>query len=122
MTSIMKTTTKGYERAGMIPTKRCPRHPGVLLKELYMKPRKITVTALAKATGITRKHLSRIVNGHARVSAEIAAKLSAALDTTLDLWMNAQRNVDVFEVREKLKDWKPKNVFSASEKLESAAP
>jgi len=99
----------------MIPTKRRPHHPGVLLKELYMKPRKITVTALAEATGITRKHLSRIVNGHARVSAEIAAKLAAALDTTTDLWMNAQRNVDVFDVSQKLKGWKPKIVFGTSE-------
>jgi len=98
----------------MIPTKRRPHHPGVLLKELYMRPRKITVTALAEATGITRKHLSRVVNGHARVSAEIATKLSVTLDTTTDLWMNAQRNVDVFDVNQKLKDWKPKIVFSSS--------
>lgn len=98
----------------MTPTERRPHPPGVLLKELYMKPRKITVTALAEATGITRKHLSRIVNGHARVSAEIAAKLSATLDTTTDLWMNAQRNVDVFDVSQKLKGWKPKMVFCVS--------
>jgi len=105
----------------MIPTERRPHPPGVLLKKLYMKPRKITVTALAEATGVTRKHLSRIVNGHARISAEVAAKLSAALGTTTDLWLNAQRNVDLFDVYQKLKDWKPKTVFGASKEQEGVA-
>ncbi len=99
----------------MIPTKRRPTHPGTILREMYLKPRKVTLRALSEATGISRKHLSRIVNGHARVSVEVAMKLAAALDTTPELWLNAQRNVDLYDARWELSEWKPKQIFGARE-------
>lgn len=99
----------------MIPTNRRPIHPGTILKEMYLKPRRVSVKALSEATGISRKHLSRIVNGHARISVEVAMKLAAALDTTPELWLNAQRNVDLYDAQRKLKEWKPREVFKGCE-------
>ena len=96
----------------MLPAKRRPTPPGMILREMYLKPRRISVKALSEATGISRKHLSRIVNGHARISVEVAMKLAAALGTTPELWLNAQRNVDLFDAREKLQSWKPKQTFA----------
>ena len=99
----------------MIPTNRRPIHPGTILKEMYLKPRDISIKALGEATGISRKHLSRIINGHARISVEVAMKLAAALDTTPELWLNAQRNVDLYDAQRELKGWKPKAVFRVRE-------
>ncbi len=96
----------------MIPTDRRPTHPGTMLKQMYLEPRDVTLTALAEATGISRKHLSRLVNGHVNVTPEVAMKLAAALDTTPELWLNAQRNLDLFDARQDLSDWKPSRVFA----------
>ena len=105
----------------MIPTKRRPTHPGVLLKEMFLKPRDITLSALEEATGISRKHLSRIVNEHAPISVEIATKIAAVLNTTPELWVNAQRNIDIFDARQKLRGWKPKRVFEMKKQLTTSA-
>jgi len=99
----------------MIPTKRRPTHPGILLNELFLKPRKISISQLAEATGIGRKHLSRIINCHVNLSVDTAAKLALVLNTTAELWINAQRNLDIFEAQQKLKGWTPKKVFVAPE-------
>ena len=69
------------------------------------------MTDLVEATGISRKHLSRIVNGHAKITPLVAIKLSAALDTSPELWLNAQRNLDIFDARQDLIDWKPLRTF-----------
>jgi addiction module HigA family antidote len=99
----------------MIPTDRRPTHPGTILREMYIKPRNIKMKDLVEATGISRKHLSRIVNGHAKITPWIAIKLAAALETTPELWLNAQRNLDLFEARCDLIDWKPMRTFEPEE-------
>ena len=69
-----------------------PPHPGTVLKE-YLGD--VSVTTAANHLGITRAALSRILNGSAGISAEMALKLSDALGTTPELWagMQAQYNL-----------------------------
>ena len=50
-------------------------HPGALLRE-YMDETSITVAA--EALGVTRVSLSRIINGHTGISAEMAIRLADA--------------------------------------------
>ncbi len=95
----------------MIPTNRRPTHPGTILREMFLKPRNVSMTDLVEATGISRKHLSRIVNGHVKITPWVAIKLSAALETSPELWLNAQRNLDIFDARQDLIDWKPLRTF-----------
>jgi addiction module HigA family antidote len=109
----MKITTKTEKK--MIPEKRRPTHPGTILREMFLKPRNVSMTDLVEATGISRKHLSRIVNGHAKITPWVAIKLSAALDTSPELWLNAQRNLDIFDARQDLIDWKPFRIFEPKE-------
>jgi len=47
-----------------------PAHPGEILRELYLKPLGITITQLAESLGVSRKHVSTIVNGHAPIQAD----------------------------------------------------
>lgn len=95
----------------MIPKSRRPTHPGIILKEMYLNPRKISLRALSRSTGISPKHLSNIVHGKVRISAETATKLGATLKTTPNLWMNAQQHVDIYDAGEKLRHWEPQEVF-----------
>lgn len=74
-----------------------PPHPGEVLWGLDMEPAGITVSALAEKLGVARKTVSRIVNGHAAISAEMAILLGRAFNTTPDLWMNMQRNYDLWK-------------------------
>lgn len=76
--------------------KRCPTHPGEILKQHYLIPLKLTVSQLAKALGLSRKTISKIVNGRGRVTSEIALRLAKAFNTTPMLWLNLQQNYDLW--------------------------
>ena len=41
-----------------------PPHPGEILQELWLDPMDISVTEAAHLLGVSRKTLSKIVNGH----------------------------------------------------------
>lgn len=45
-----------------------PPHPGEVIKDLCLEPLGVSISAAAKALGISRKTLSAIVNGHAGIS------------------------------------------------------
>ena len=56
-----------------------PAHPGEVLRDYLGE---ISVAEAATRLGVTRAHLSRILNGHAGVSASMSLRLSAALNTS----------------------------------------
>lgn len=80
-----------------------PVHPGEILKEMYLNPSGISVTALADNLGVARKTISQLVNGHMGVSAEMALRLGKAFNTTPELWLNIQRNYDLWQASSKIK-------------------
>lgn len=75
---------------------RNPPHPGEFLRELCLKPLGLTVTRAAAALGVSRKTLSRILNGRAGISPEMAVRLSLAFSTTAESWMNQQVQHDLW--------------------------
>jgi addiction module HigA family antidote len=93
-----------------IITKRMhhPAHPGAILSELYLKPLGVSVTQAAEALGVSRKHISAIVNARAPVTPDMAVRLAAAFETEAELWINLQAQHDVWTVSRK----KPPNVKS----------
>ena len=78
-----------------------PAHPGEILRDLYLKPLGVSITAAADALGVTRKHVSEIVNGHAPVSADMAIRLAGALGTEPEIWVNMQAQYDLWEATQK---------------------
>ena len=58
-----------------------PPHPGEIIKGLWLDPMGASITDAAQAMGVSRKTLSKIVNGRGRVTPEIALRLSVALGT-----------------------------------------
>ena len=59
-----------------------PAHPGAVLKEWLAE---VSITQAAQHLGITRAYLSRILNGHANISADMALRLAALLGTSADM-------------------------------------
>jgi antitoxin HigA-1 len=70
-----------------------PPHPGRVLRE-YLET--VSVTDAAKHLGVTRVALSRILNGRAGISADMALKLSDALGTSPELWIGMQTQYDLW--------------------------
>lgn len=71
-----------------------PAHPGLVLRE-YLDG--ISVTEAAKALGITRTTLSRILNGNSGISADMALRLEAALGTSAEMWIGMQSQYDLWQ-------------------------
>jgi antitoxin HigA-1 len=61
----------------------------------------VSITAAADALGVTRKHISEIVNRRAPVSADMALRLASALGTEPELWVNMQAQYDLWEAEQK---------------------
>jgi antitoxin HigA-1 len=70
-----------------------PAHPGELLRT-WIEGANLTVTLLADHIGVTRATLSRIINGHACVTAEMDLRLHQALGTREGLCLELQNQHD----------------------------
>ena len=91
----------------MTEKKRCPAHPGRILKNLYLRPLKISNTDLAKRLGVSRKAVSAIINEHKAITPEMALRLSKAFpNSTPESWLNLQRNYDLWQTSHGTFAWK----------------
>jgi len=89
----------------MTKMKRKPIHPGKIIQEDYLKPLSITITEMASTLGISRKTLSKIINERGAITPDMSLRLARAFDTTPDLWMNLQKNYDLWQAEHISKDW-----------------
>jgi antitoxin HigA-1 len=71
-----------------------PPHPGEVLRD-YLGD--ISVTDAAKHLRVTRASLSRILNGSAGISAEMALRLSEAMGTSAELWLGMQSQYELWQ-------------------------
>jgi antitoxin HigA-1 len=81
---------------------RRPTLPGEILVELYLAPHEISIAKFAEAVGVSRKHMSAIVNGRASITAETAARMAAVLGSTAHYWLNLQNAVDLYDAEQRL--------------------
>ena len=86
--------------------KRQSVHPGDILKEHYLEPLNLSISALSGMLNVSRKTVSKIVNGHGSVTPDMALRLSVTFDTTPELWLNMQSNHDLWKVSHESSDWK----------------
>jgi addiction module HigA family antidote len=80
-----------------------PAHPGELLTG-WLEDMGVSVTAFAAHIGISRVMLSRVVNGHAAVSADMDLRLSEALGTNQGYWLALQNQRDLWTARQSAKN------------------
>ena len=84
---------------------RRPTHPGNIIKEDYLLPLSITIKEMADTLGVSRKTLSKIINERGAITPDMALRLSRAFDTTPDLWLNLQKNYDLWNAENASKEW-----------------
>lgn len=76
-----------------------PPHPGEVLRE-YL-PEGMRGTEVAQRLGVTRPTLSKLLNGHAGISAEMALRLEKALGTSPSMWRGMQATYDLWQIRQR---------------------
>lgn len=83
-----------------------PAHPGEILRELVIEPLGLSVTEAARHLGVSRKTLSKVLNGRGVVTPEMALRLEMAfgkpnaahwlrLQNAYDLWQTRQHCADI---------------------------
>jgi addiction module HigA family antidote len=78
-----------------------PPHPGEIVRTLCLEPLGLSVTAAAKALGVSRKTLSSLLNGRTGISPEMAVRLSIAFDTSAESWLNQQTQYDLWHAEQR---------------------
>jgi addiction module HigA family antidote len=88
-----------------------PPHPGKLIRKECLDPLGLTVTAAARALGITRKALSALINGHSGISPEMAVRLSKAFGSEPETWLGMQMQYDLWQASRRVSRLKVKTLY-----------
>ena len=78
-----------------------PAHPGGFIKHEIIEPLDLTVTAAAKALGVTRATLSTLLNERAHLSPEMALRVEKAFGVSMDTLMRMQNSYDIAQARKR---------------------
>ena len=80
-----------------------PPHPGKTLKDDVLPTLGLSVTDAAKQLNVSRVALSRVLNGHAAISPEMALRIEGWLGIEnggkADLWIAQQATYDLWNAR-----------------------
>lgn len=83
-----------------------PKHPGVVLRGVYLDALDMNANQLAIRLVVPRTRITRLLAGDTSLSADTALRLAKFFKTTPQYWMNMQTNfdlsnttVDISEVR-----------------------
>lgn len=82
---------------------RQPTHPGEILYEEFLKPKKIKQIDLAKKMGVPIQRINTIISGKRGITPETAILLAKCLGTSAQFWMNLQTAYDLHEAGAHLK-------------------
>lgn len=80
-----------------------PPHPGLIVKRMLIKGAELSVTDAAKALGVGRVTLSKLLNKKSGISPEMAVRLSLALNTSSEMWINMQSMYDLWQAEKERK-------------------
>jgi antitoxin HigA-1 len=80
-----------------------PPHPGETLKEDVLPALGLTVTQAAEQLGVSRVTLSRMINGRAAISAEMAIRLAQWLGGSAEIWLRLQLQYDLWHAEKNSK-------------------
>ena len=78
---------------------KSPPHPGLSIKENCLDPLGLSVTEAANLLGVARHTLSRVLNGHAAVSPEMAIRLEKAGWSNAEFWLRRQTSYNLAQAR-----------------------
>lgn len=77
-------------------------HPGEILKELVIEPTGIIITDVSEHLNISRKTLSKVLNGRGSITPEMALRLELAFNKpSADHWLRLQNAYDLWTARQR---------------------
>ena len=76
-----------------------PPHPGDGLKD-DIKELGLSTADAARAIGVSRQQLHRVLAGTSGISAEMAVRLESVIGSSADHWMRLQSAYDLAQVRQ----------------------
>src|SRR5689334_10913528 len=78
-----------------------PPHPGRSISDACLEPLRLSVTDGARVLGVARHTLSRVINGQAGISAEMAIRLEKAGWSNAEHWLRLQVAYDLAQARQR---------------------
>ncbi|KAA2235834.1 HigA family addiction module antitoxin [Salinarimonas soli] len=81
-----------------------PMHPGEMLREEFLIPLKLSAGAVAKAAGVPRTRIERIVREEIGITGDTAVRLGRVFGTTPEFWMNLQSRHEIETAKRALGD------------------
>ena len=81
-----------------------PPHPGRSNRDVCLDPLNLSVTEGAERLGVARHTLSRVINGHAGVSPEMAIRFEKMGWSTAESWLRLQTAHDLARARKVMAD------------------
>lgn len=100
--STMRITTKEDNMSQPVKQQRRPAHPGKVLAGM-LEDINISQTELARRIKVSRRTVSLIINGHQPITTDIAIRLGKFCGNGPDIWLNLQRQVDLWDQTQKHK-------------------
>ncbi len=77
-----------------------PAHPGEILKELVITPLELTITDASEHLNVSRKTLSKVLNGRGAITPEMALRLELVFNNpSADHWLRLQNAYDLWQSR-----------------------
>ena len=86
----------------MIPKYRLPVHPGEVLVEEFIMPKKLSQVELARKIKVPVQRINTLINGKRDMTPETAILLSRFLKTSPEFWMNLQTQRDLALAQQKM--------------------
>jgi addiction module HigA family antidote len=78
-----------------------PAHPGEILKELIIDTLGLSITDVSEHLNVSRKTLSKVLNGRGAITPEMALRLELAFKKpSADHWLKLQNAYDLWQTRQ----------------------
>jgi antitoxin HigA-1 len=74
-----------------------PTHPGEMLLEEFLKPLRITQSALAEKLGVSYPRVNELVHGKRGITPDTALRLERLFGMEAQFWLNLQLAWDLYQ-------------------------
>ncbi len=91
-----------------------PPHPGDFIRTEIVAPAELSVTAAAKALGVSRPALSSLLNGKSSLSGDMALRIEKAFGVKMDTLMRMQSAYEIAQTRKREKTIRVQRVQRAA--------
>jgi len=79
-------------------TMKNPPHPGEMIGD-EIEAIGVSISAAAKAIGVTRQQLHNLISGRSGIAPEMAVRFELAKGGNADTWLRLQMNYDLAQIR-----------------------